>query len=230
MLPKTGVIALLSALSCTMLLPAVATADPPQRAVGYRASATPTELSIETDAGSIVAENGMLAIKSDDGTVLAGTPLSFQYQDFVFPVDARIQGRSATLTPRLDMQRAIYKPAALPFDDSAQWQTPYEREQAAFQRMFAQISMGIFVGGMLGTVGAGILGCVGGALLGGVVTGLVAFLFGAGPLGGCVVGAMLMAPFGTFVGSLVIAIPVAAASVIQYFSTINAPFTPAKPR
>ncbi|MGV9823866.1 hypothetical protein ACWDTH_35605, partial [Nocardia xishanensis] len=84
-------------------LPAgVATASPVasgDAAVTYTATTNPTSTIISTDAGSLVDEDGVFKIKAVDGTVLAGTELSFRVDDFVFPIAAEIRDRSATLTP-----------------------------------------------------------------------------------------------------------------------------------
>ncbi|WP_225726455.1 MULTISPECIES: hypothetical protein [unclassified Nocardia] len=186
---------------------------------------------IETDSGQLVSEDGVFKVKSADGTVLAGTPLKFRLDDFEFPIDAAISGNRATLTPAFDMSRAVYHPVALPFDDSATWKTPYEREKDAWSRMASTVSLGISIAAVVGAVGGGAIGC----LLGGSVGALAAFGTIVGLLGpflpaavvGCVAGASVAAPLGTLAAQFVIAAPIAIGAAIQYFSTINAPF-PAK--
>ena len=102
---------------------------------------------------------------------------------------------------------------------------PYEREQAAWARMTTTtITTGTAVGAIVGAVGASVVGCVAGGALGAV--GGFAFLL-ADALIGCLAGATAFAPIGTLGGSILVAGPVAIAAAIQYFSTINAPFTPA---
>ncbi|MGV9823825.1 hypothetical protein ACWDTH_35400, partial [Nocardia xishanensis] len=117
-----------AALAAATLLPAgVSAADPATSAevVNYTATPTPTSTIISTDAGSLVDDNGVFKIKAADGTVLAGTELSFRVDDFVFPIAAEIRDRTATLTPQFDLAHAVYKPVALPFENQAPWKSEY---------------------------------------------------------------------------------------------------------
>ncbi|UGT45478.1 hypothetical protein LTV02_19715 [Nocardia yamanashiensis] len=182
---------------------------------------------IRTDAGSLVVDNGALQIKAADGTVVGGTELAFRVDDFVFPIAAEVQGRTATLTPQFDQAHATYKPVALPFEDKAPWKSEYDREQAAWSRMTSTLSMGASIGTLVGGIGGAAIGCVAGALLGAVATGALATLFGLGPLGGCIAGAAAVGFLGTVAGQIFITAPFAIAAAVQYFTTINQPFTPA---
>jgi hypothetical protein len=76
-----------------------AQAAPPPNAVHYETTATPRGTMIKTDAGSLAIDKGVFEIKSPTGKVLAGSDLSFRVDDFVFPIAAKINGRTATLTP-----------------------------------------------------------------------------------------------------------------------------------
>ncbi|WP_433197689.1 hypothetical protein ACQP1G_01730 [Nocardia sp. CA-107356] len=183
---------------------------------------------IAIDSGSIVIENGRFQLRSNSGDLLAGIPLEFNLDDIAFPIDARIDGRTATLTPVLDPARAHYKPAALPFEDQAPWKTPYDREVAAWARLTSTITMGAAAGAIVGAVGAGAIGCLLGGVTAGIATGPLATLFGAGPLAGCLIGAVALAPLGVIGGAIFVGAPIAAAAAIQYLTTVNQPFVPAK--
>ncbi|WP_040807852.1 hypothetical protein [Nocardia concava] len=196
--------------------------------LNYTATSTPATTVIRTDAGSMVVENGIFKIKATDGTVLAGTELSFRVDDFVFPIAADITDRTATLTPRFDISHAVYQPVALPYEDQAPWKSMYDREQAAWNRMATTISTGATIGTLTGGLAGAALGCLGGATVGLALTGALATLFGAGPLAGCIAGAAAVGFLGTIAGQLFVTAPVAIAAAIQYFTTINSPFTPAK--
>ncbi|MTE14572.1 hypothetical protein [Nocardia aurantiaca] len=202
-------------------------ADTPE-AVNYTATSTPTTTIVRTDAGSMTVEDGVFKIKAADGTVLAGTELSFRVDDFVFPIAADISDRTATLTPQFDEAHAVYKPVALPYEDQAPWKTQYDREQAAWGRMRDSIALGATIGTLVGGLGGAGLGCLAGASVGLALTGALATLFGAGPLAGCIAGAAAVGFLGTIAGQLLVTAPVAIAAAIQYFTTINQPFTPAK--
>jgi hypothetical protein len=198
-------------------------------AINYTAEVIDGDKSvITTDAGSLVVEEGVFKIKAANGTTVAGAPLAFRLDEFEFPIAAEISGNTATLSPVLDPAKAVYKPVALPYEDSAGFKTEYAREQAAWSRMTSTISMGATIATLVGGLtGAGI-GCVAGAAAGLVATGVLLALFGAGPIAGCVVGAAGVGVIGTLIGQIFITAPVAIGAVIQYFTTITAPFTPAK--
>ncbi|MFE3281094.1 hypothetical protein [Nocardia sp. NPDC059239] len=216
-------------------LPAgAANADPAAETgvVNYSATSTPTSTVIETDAGSLVDDHGVFKIKAADGTVLAGTELSFRVDDFVFPIAADIHDRTATLTPQFDVAHAVYKPVALPYEDTAPWKTPYDREQAAWNRMASTVSTGATIGTLVGGVAGGAVGCVLGGIAGATVaSATIVGLFGpfipAAAIG-CLGGIVAVGALGTLAGQLLVTAPVAILAAAQYFTTINAPFTPAK--
>ncbi|QIS17192.1 hypothetical protein [Nocardia terpenica] len=200
--------------------------------VNYRATTTDKSTIISTDAGSLDVENGVFKIKAADGTTLAGTDLKFRVDDFEFPIAADIAGRTATLTPQFDMAHAVYKPVDLPYQDTAPWKTPYDREQAAFNRMKDTISTGATIGTLIGGLGGGAVGCVLGGIAGATVAAAaIVGLFGAfvpAAVIGCLGGIIAVGALGTLAGQLLVTAPVAIAAAVQYFTTINAPFTPAK--
>ncbi|MGW6727937.1 hypothetical protein ACWF9G_18715 [Nocardia sp. NPDC055029] len=188
---------------------------------------------ITTDAGSLVAEDGAFKIKAANGDTIAATPLSFRLDEFELPIAAEISGNKAVLTPQLDPAKAVYKPVALPFEDKAPWKSEYDREVAAWSRLTSTISMAASIGALVGGLGGAAVGCV----LGGVLAGTVALGTIVGLLGpflpaaavGCIAGALLVGPVGAIAGQLFITAPAAIGAAIQYFTTINAPFTaPAK--
>lgn len=183
-------------------------------------------LALTADSGSIVAENGQLTIKANDGTVMAGIPLATQIFDQEFPVAAEVADRTVTLTPQLDEKHAVYKPVALPFEDQAEFKNEYEREKAAYSRMKDNIGMAATLAGLTTTVLGGIVGCIGGAALGMAASAPVAFLLGGGPVVGCLVGAAATASFFGVVGTILIVAPVAVVEIVNYFGVINSPFVP----
>ncbi|MGW2663764.1 hypothetical protein ACWCW7_22630 [Nocardia tengchongensis] len=195
--------------------------------VNYKAYKDGTAAVITVDSGKLIVDNGQFQIRSNTGEVLAGVPLEYKVDDIAFPIDATIDGNTARLMPSLDPARAQYKPVAIPFQDQAPWKTPYEREQAAWNRMTQTISMGTSIGAMVGAVGSGAIGCLLGGVTLATATAPLATLFGIGPLAGCLIGAAALAPVGALAGSLFVGAPIAIAAFIQYQDTINAPFNPA---
>ena len=205
-------------------------AAPANGAVDFQASTANNTSVIKTDAGSMDVANGVFEIKSANGKVLAGTPLKFRVDDFEFPIAANIAGHTATLTPQFDMQHAVYKPVALPYQDSAPWKTPYDREQAAWNRMKDTITAGATIGTLVGGLSGGAVGCVLGGIAGATVaSATIVGLFGAfipAAVIGCMGGIIAVGALGTLAGQLLVTAPVVIAAVSQYFTTINEPFHP----
>lgn len=204
----------------------------PADAVNYTVTPNGRSTAIITDSGTMTADNGVFRIKAADGTVLAGTELSFRVDDFVFPIAAEIHDRTATLIPEFDRQHAIYRPVALPYEDSAPWKTPYDREQAAWNRMFQTLTTGATVGTLVGGLAGGAVGCVLGGIAGATVAaatlvGLFGPFIPAAALG-CLGGVVAVGALGTLAGQLLVTAPVAIMAAVQYFTTVNQPFRPAK--
>ncbi|WP_327140055.1 hypothetical protein [Nocardia sp. NBC_01327] len=201
-------------------------------AVNFTATNTEKSTIIKTDAGSLTNENGVFKIKAANGAVLGGTELSFRVDDFVFPIAAEISDHTATLTPELEIDKAVYQPVALPFDDTAPWKTPYDREQAAWGRMRDTIATGAAIGTLTGGLGGGAVGCIIGGVVGaGAAAAAIVGLFGPivpAAVLGCIGGMAAIGFLGTLAGQLLITAPVAILAAVQYFTTINQPFTPAK--
>ncbi|WP_280293703.1 hypothetical protein [Nocardia abscessus] len=199
--------------------------------ISFTAHATDTSSIIEIDSGALVVEDRTLKARSRDGVTVAGTPLTFTVDEFEFPIIAEVSGHTATLTPDLSMDRAVYKPVALPFEDKAPWKTEYDREQAAWSRMTSTISMGATIGTLVGGMGGAAVGCVLGGIAGATIAaGTIAGLFGPfipAAAVGCLVGVAAVGALGTVAGQILVTAPVAVGAAIQYFTTINAPY-PAK--
>ncbi|WP_067662246.1 hypothetical protein [Nocardia miyunensis] len=199
--------------------------------VNFKSTTSGKSTVISTDAGSMTTENGVFKIKAPNGTDVAGTQLSFRVDDFAFPITAHIEDRTATLTPQFDLAHASYRPVALPFDNTAPWKTPYDREQAAWNRMSSTIITGASIGTLVGGVGGGAIGC----LLGGIAGATVAAATIIGMFGpfipaaaiGCLGGIVAIGALGTLAGQLLVTAPIAIMAAVQYFTTINSPL-PAK--
>ncbi|MFE3190606.1 hypothetical protein ACFXHA_16455 [Nocardia sp. NPDC059240] len=234
---KSGLAAVTALVAAvTAITAGTVNADPTTGDVGaihYTASATDRTATITTDIGSMDVDNGVFKIHGADGSVVAGQELTFRVDDFVFPIAAEIRGLTATLTPQFDMQHAVYQPVALPFEDTAPWKTPYDREQAAWNRMKDTISVGATIGTLVGGIGGAAVGCAlggiavgaGASLATGIIGGLFFFLPGA--VVGCLAGAAAMGALGAIAGMILVTAPVAIAAAVQYFTTINQPFVPA---
>lgn len=198
------------------------------QAVHFTARNAPEGAIISTDAGSMGVEDGVFKIKAPNGDTVAGVDLKFRVDDFEFPIAADIADRTATLTPQLDIDRAVYRPVALPFEDSTQFKTPFDREQAAFNRMKDTITLGASGGTLAGGMGGAAVGCLLGGIAGATVAGATIIgLFGPilpAALLGCLGGIAGFGALGTLAGQLLVTAPVAVLAAVQYFSTITQPF------
>lgn len=201
--------------------------------INFTANATDTQSIISIDSGSLVLEDDALKIKAADGTVVAGAPLKFRIDDFELPIAADISGNTATLTPQLDVDKAVYKPVALPYENQAPWKNEYDRELAAFNRLKDTISVGATIGTLVGGLSGGALGCVLGGIAGATVaSATIIGLFGPfipAAAVGCVAGVLAVGALGTIAGQIFVTAPVAIAAAIQYFATTTAPFVAPAP-
>ncbi|WP_431971112.1 hypothetical protein [Nocardia sp. bgisy134] len=207
-------------------------ADAAPAAINFTTNTTETSSIVSIDAGSLMVEDNVLKIKAADGTVVAGTPLTLRIDEFEFPIAADISGRTVTMTPQVSMDKAVYKPVALPFEDKAPWKSEYDREKDAWSRMTSTISMGASIATLAGALGGAAVGCVlggivGGVAIGGTIVGLLGPFLPAAAVG-CLAGAVVMGPIGALAGQIFITAPVAIGAAIQYFTTINSPFNAAK--
>ncbi|WP_024800618.1 hypothetical protein [Nocardia sp. BMG51109] len=205
-----------------------------ENVINYTATPTAENTVIGTDSGSMVVEDGVFKIKSAGGNTVAGTELNFRVDDFVFPIAADISGHTATLTPQFDMAHAQYKPVALPFEDGADWDSPYEREKDAWSRMTATIALGASIGTLVGGIGGGAIGCVLGGIAGATVaSATLVGLFGPfipAAAVGCLGGIVAIGALGTLAGQILVTAPVAILAAAQYFTTINEPFPAPAPK
>ncbi|MBL1073467.1 hypothetical protein JK358_03585 [Nocardia sp. 2] len=200
--------------------------------INYAVTNTETTATIKTDAGSLVVEDGVFKVKAANGTTVGGTELKFRVDDFEFPIAADIAGNTATLTPEFNLDHAVYKPVALPYEDQAPWKNDYEREQAAWSRLTSTISMGATIGTLVGGLAGGAIGCVlGGGLAAAAITGILVGLFGGflpAAAVGCLIGAGAVGFLGTLIGQIFVTAPVAILAAVQYFTTVNSGQTPGK--
>ncbi|WP_406235458.1 hypothetical protein [Nocardia sp. NBC_01009] len=225
---KNVVLAITLASSVLLGCPVAAAADDQTSSspTGFTARLVDGAAIVETEA-AMSAQDGLFTIRAPDQTLLAGAELSFRIDDFVFPIDARIDGHTATLTPHLDLDHAVYTPVALPFEDTADFRTPYQREQAAWNRMITTIATGTMVGTLAGSIGGAAVGCVLGAVAAGTVAAAtIVGLFGAflpAAAAGCLGGVLAVGALGAVAGQLLVSAPIAIMAAIQYLTTITAP-------
>ncbi|MGY3552038.1 hypothetical protein [Williamsia sp. R60] len=189
-----------------------ANAAPPAKDIGYSANIVGDHVVLKTDIGSLRTSDGQFQIVDNKGNVAASIPLAYNLNDKQFPINADINGRTATLTPVRDaaaaqpvkVSDAVRKQAAAPA-------TREQRDMQAMQTLSQSINTASAVGGLVGTIVGGVIGCVAG-LVGAVV--------------GCLPGIVTGAGIGGVVGTIVVGGPVLIGAAIQFFNTINSPFVP----
>lgn len=169
---------------------------------------------ITTDIGSLTARDDQFQVLDGKGDVVAGLPLSYFRDGMQYPIAARVDGNTATLTPSTDPAQA--HPADMPVkqvDAQADF-------NGALGAAATQFGLATGVGTLIGTI----IGLVGGCVLGAVTVGaLTAPIFFAGAPGGCIMGAATGAAVGAAAGMILLGVPVGIASAIQFFQTINSP-------
>ena len=189
-----------------------ANAAPPAKNIGYSAQIVGDHVVLKTDIGSLRTSDGQFQIVDNTGKVAASIPLAYNLNDKQFPINADINGRTATLTPVRNAAAA--EPVKVSDAVRKQVAAPATREQRdiqAMQTLSQSINTASAVGGLIGTIVGGIIGCV---------VGLPAFV------AGCLPGLVTGAGIGGVVGTIVVGGPVLIGAAIQFFNTINSPFVP----
>ncbi|MFI1916157.1 hypothetical protein [Nocardia sp. NPDC020380] len=211
-----------------------AEAGTPAAAIGGQARIEDRSVVLHTDAGSLQVDGNQLRITDSNGVALTAIPLTVIRQDTVFPVDAQVDGTTATLTPRADLARpatAAERTRTAQLDAEARTtepillaqhisDTPEDRMNTAMANVNNELTVALAVGTLLGAIVGGPLGCVFTGALGTAA---------AGPLGtivGCLAGAVVGAGMGVVVFNLIIGVPALIASAVHYYNVMTAPPAP----
>lgn len=193
-----------------------APATPP--GVGWNLTRNGDQVIIDTTAGSLSTENNHLIIRDASGATVESVPLSIAVNGFAHPVAAQINGRTATLTTNTNPAAAT--PVNLPL---RQVDLP-----AATAGVKDNITLTAAVGGFLGAA-TGLVGdCLLGAVAGAVISAPAALLFGAGPVAGCIGGALLVGAGASLAGTAIGGLGAMAANADPFITLLNAPPTPKK--
>ena len=193
----------------------------PEGAIGWTANRVGDSVIVNTDLGSLTTRDGQLQVLDPHGTVVAGMPLAYQFNGKQFPIAARVQGNTATLTPNTDPSAgtpvdmpAVAPPGLLaPVDAQSDFDTNVGRAANQF-------GLASGTGALIGTIVGGIGGCVAGALVG---AALMTPIFVPGWVGSCIAGAAAGIALGAAAGTVLLGVPVGIASAIQFFQLQNAP-------
>ncbi|MFC9355754.1 hypothetical protein ACFTZB_04085 [Rhodococcus sp. NPDC057014] len=196
--------------------------------IHYAASIVDKSVVLTTDAGSLITVGTQFQVLDGSGALVAGFPLTYQRDGKEWPIAARIEGNTATLTPSTDASSAVpTHQTELPLGRVAlDVQSP--EFSLAVINFGTEVALGMGLGTLIGTaIGAGI-GCIAGGALVGTAVGVptIGTLAIPGFLGGCLVTGAAAGAIGAVVGTIAVGGPVAIASGIQFFNAINAPAAP----
>ncbi|MTE15506.1 hypothetical protein [Nocardia aurantiaca] len=202
------------------------------------------QVTRQGDAALLSISGGGLKIAGDQLVLtgpadrpIAAIPLTYRIDNTAYPINARIDGGTVTLTPDKTAGQAVPSAQAVTSDqvittDQAATQiaesfTP--RDSQALGVFAQRATIGAAVSAVLGAVlGAGV-GCLVGAAAGAAITSPVLALlvpFVGATIAGCVLGAATLGAVGTMTGIVLAGGPITLFAAIQYFSTILAPCPP----
>ncbi|MGW4339045.1 hypothetical protein ACWEK5_40540 [Rhodococcus koreensis] len=143
-----------------------------------------TDVVVDIASGSLAIENNHLIVRNGQGAVVASVPLALAVDGLVHPVAARVAGDTAVLTTNTD-------PAAASTVDRTGVPSDHDRPapiEAGPRALSLTPAIGTSLGEATGLVG----GCLLGAIAGAALSAPAVMLFGAGPVAGCVGGALLL--------------------------------------
>ncbi|MGV8871370.1 MAG: hypothetical protein ACOH2Q_02500 [Rhodococcus sp. (in: high G+C Gram-positive bacteria)] len=192
--------------------PAPAVAAP----VGWNVTQAGTQVLVDTTAGTLSNEDNHLVVRDSTGAVVDSVPLAIAADGFSHPVAAVIDGNHATLTA--DVSPAAATPVSTSLPGLQQVDLP-----AAVAGVKDNLSLTASVGGFLGAATGIVGGCILGIITGVVVTAPVATLLGAGPIGGCVIGAIALGAIGSLAGTSAGGLGALAGNAGQFIQLLNAP-------
>ncbi|MEV6554088.1 hypothetical protein AB0M22_00105 [Nocardia sp. NPDC051756] len=183
-------------------------AEPGVPEIHYTAGVVDKSVVLSTDAGALAAADGQFRLSDRAGRLLVSMPLSYQRDGKVWPITAKIEGNTATLTPNTDPAAADLAPAAL--RDIAI--DPQSTDFNTAVMNFATVAgLGVALGTLIGTaIGAGV-GCIAGGALVGAAAAVptIGVLAVPGFLGGCLVTGAAAAPIGAIIGTIALGVPAA---------------------
>ncbi|MFE3793824.1 hypothetical protein [Nocardia tengchongensis] len=196
---------------------------------------------LRTDLGTFRTTTDQLQILDPQGVVVGAIPLTITKQDTTYPIDARIDGDSATLTPSPDRARPVSTeerriaaelhaaaetqaegPVAQQIADPDSFE---DRMNTVFQNVNNELTVALAVGTLLGAVIGAPLGCVllgagQGLAVGALTLGTLAI---PGAVTGCLEGAVAGAGIGVVVFNLLVGVPAVLASAVHAFNVMTAP-------
>ncbi|PQP18974.1 hypothetical protein [Rhodococcus opacus] len=191
-----------------------------QQGVDWTVNRDGHRVIVQTASGTLATEGNRLVVRNDQGVVVESVPLALAVDGAVHPVAAQVSGNTAVLTA--DTDPAVAKPVP---NYSGLHDVDLPAATLAVQ---PPIMLTSAIGGFLGAATGLVGGCVLGAVVGGVVSAPAALLFGAGPLAGCVGGALMLGAGAGLAGTAIGGLGSAVANAPQFMQLLNQPPAPKK--
>lgn len=185
--------------------------------IHYTANVVDNSVVLKTDAGSLTTQGTQFQILDNQGNLVAGVPLTYRKDGLEWPIAARIDGNTATLTPSTDPATA--HPATMLKEVDAKTIGGVDFN-TALGTAATQFGLATAIGTLIGTVVGAVLGCVAFAVVG---SAFIAPLFFGGPLGLCLGGAAAGITLGAAAGMVLIGVPVGIAAAIQFYNSVYGP-------
>ncbi|MFJ4651563.1 hypothetical protein ACIP5Y_09860 [Nocardia sp. NPDC088792] len=228
----------IAALSITAVTANTASADTGNNSVTtdiapgihYKANVVDHSVVLATDAGSMSVKDNQFQIADNSGATVATFPLSYQRDGKTFPIAAKIDGDTATLTPNTDPAAGQpLAPDAPTIKDIDATANPNLNQ--ALSNLSSVATVAVAVGTLVGTVIGAAIGCIaGGAILGaGATVATIGTLTVPGAIGGCLVTGAAAAAIGVVAGTIFIGGPIIVAGLFQFAGDLLTPPAPAAP-
>lgn len=211
-----------------------APADPQPNAVHYEVARRGDAAVLATSDGKLKIVGDQLVVTDRTDQPVAAIPLMYQIDNTAHPINAQIDGGTATLTPtRTDGRpgEPISRDQVITTDQAAKQvaESLNPRDAQALGTFTQRLTIGAAISAVVGAIlGAGV-GCLAGAAVGAAITSPVIFLlapFVGAAVAGCVLGAATLGAVGSMTGLVAVGGPITLFAAIQYFSTILAPCPP----
>ncbi|RDI44892.1 hypothetical protein [Nocardia mexicana] len=206
---KTAVTVVLTATATALAaVPGAATPLPaPQNSVHYevRRDGDTAVLILGDGAPRIVGDQLVVADHTD--RPVAAIPLTYQIDSVAYPIDARLDGNTAILTPLRENSRAAVDPGRVVNADQAIQHVAESfnpRDTQALAVFAQRVAIGAAVSTVLGAILGGGIGClVGGAAGAAISSPVIALLlpFVGATIAGCVLGAATLGAVGGIAAS-----------------------------
>ncbi|AOW91772.1 hypothetical protein BFN03_01190 [Rhodococcus sp. WMMA185] len=182
------------------------------------------------DAGlfSINAGNDTIDVVDDAGNVVTSIPSFFRVDDLQHPFEVAVDEteRVLSLVPNMDPAVATAVPAEerLTLQDVAAPADQDERDALALDDFQQQFGITTAIADVVATILGGVVGCAIGLIPGTAAMVGAPFLGITAPIGGCIAGALLVAPVATLAGTILAGGGGLVVHGMHFFDTINSPF------